>query len=123
MHPKQKILSAIKGLRWWLLIAAFLLPWLVAIGSIHALELWLPGQVKVDHWRHLSSGSFLLGGIGAAAVILRCYSGWVAVRVLATLMVVAGSAWFALMFQLRSNCGDEATHVGSREHAQVASCQ
>jgi hypothetical protein len=119
----QKTSRAIKTSRWWLLMAAFLLPWVVVIGSHNALEIWLPGQIKVDHWRNLSSGSFLLGGIGAAVLFLRCYSASVATRVLAALLAVAGSVWFAFMFQLRSNCGDEATYVGSRADVQVALCE
>ena len=108
--------------RWWLMLAAaFALPWVIAIGSHNAMAAWFPGQVKVDHWRHLTSASFLLGGVAAATLLLRL-PGSLSARAFGGFFAIAGSLFLAFMFQLRSHCGDESVYVGSPAHVQVASC-
>jgi len=107
---------------WWLLfLASFALPWLVCIGSSNAMTLWFPGQFKVDHWRNLSSISFLFGGFGAALLLFRL-SKPLPLRLLGIFFVVAGSLFIAFILQLRSNCGDESVYLGERKQTQVASC-
>ena len=101
---------------------AVALPWLITIGSINAFELWLPGQVKVDHWRNLSSASFIAGGALGAYAILAANASRI-VRVGATAFVVLVSLWFAFMLQLRSKCGDESVYIGEPVARLVESCQ
>ena len=107
---------------WWLLfVSAFVLPWIVVVGSNGAMASWFPGQFKVDHWRNLSSVCFLLGGIAAAALLLRL-SKPLSLRLFGVFFVVAGSLLLAFFIQLRSKCGDESVYVGHRPNTEVASC-
>lgn len=105
-----------------LLVCSALLPWLITIGSINAIELWLPGQVKVDHWRNVSSASFIVGaGISVYALM---NVGWHRVlRIITATALILISLWFALMFQLRSNCGDEKIYIGETGKAAASSCE
>lgn len=102
-------------------IFTFLMPWAIAIGSANALEAWLPGEVKTDYWRNLSSLSFLIGGVVAALMLLRLKKG-PGLRVAGSIFVMLGAIWFALMFQMRSKCGDESIYVGTKPGMQVATC-
>jgi hypothetical protein len=102
-------------------ILTLLMPWAIAIGSANALEAWLPGEVKTDYWRNLSSLSFLIGGIVAALMLLRLKKG-LGLRVAGSIFVLLGAIWFALMFQLRSKCGDESIYIGTKPGMQVATC-
>lgn len=97
------------------------MPWVIAIGSANALEAWLPGQVKTDYWRNLSSLSFLVGGGLAALMLLRLKKGLI-LRAAGSILVLLGALWFAYMFQLRSKCGDESIYVGTKPGVQVATC-
>ena len=99
----------------------FLMPWVIAIGSANALEAWLPGEVKTDYWRSVSSLSFLIGGVVTALMLLRLKKG-LGLRVAGSIFVLLGAIWFALMFQMRSKCGDESIYVGTKPGMQVATC-
>ncbi len=108
---------------WWLLLAAaFALPWVVVIASNDVLQRWFPGQFKVSDWRDLASISFLLGGLVAAALIIRTPQP-LFLRAPLALLVFLGSLALAYGMQLRSKCGDEPMYIGQREDMQIASCQ
>lgn len=118
----QKSALSLRRFSWYLAFSlTFLMPWAIAIGSANALEAWLPGQVKTDYWRNLSSLSFLVGGGLAALMLLRLKKGLI-LRGAGSILVLLGALWFALMFQLRSNCGDESIYVGTKPGVQVAAC-
>jgi hypothetical protein len=110
------------GWRWWLLLAAsFLLPWVGALGAYSALVSWLPGQVKTEHWRLVASAGFLARGAGAVALLLQIPRARL-LRFLSSLLVLCGAVWFAFVFQLRSNRGDESLYVGKPQNESLASC-
>jgi hypothetical protein len=105
-----------------LLVCSALLPWLITIGSINAIEQWLPGQVKVDHWRNVSSASFIVGAGLSVYALLNL--GWHrVVRIITATILILISLWFALMVQLRSNCGDEEIYIGESGKAAASSCE
>lgn len=104
-----------------LLGTAFVLPWALAIGSHSALELWFPGRIETQHWRHFASGGFIVGGVGAV-IALRYLRRPRHVRVVLSVLAMTGAIWFAFMFQLRSRCGDESQYVGHVQGVELASC-
>ncbi|RCS59312.1 hypothetical protein DU000_00790 [Parvibium lacunae] len=107
---------------WTLLICSILLPWLITIGSINAIELWLPGQIRVDYWRNLSSTSFILGtGLGVYA-LLNINLNYAARIITATVLIIIGF-WLAFMLQISSNCGDEQIYVGESGKTIASSCE
>jgi len=85
------------------------------------MESWFPGQFKVDDWRNLSSVSFLLGGLAAAALLLRLPKP-LSNRLVGAFFAVLGSLLLAFLFQIRSNCGGEPVYIGERDRTEVASC-
>ena len=114
--------DASKPWRWWLLLAAaFVLPWVAVIGAQGALWTWLPGVVKVNHWRDFSSLCFLAGGVCAVVLLFRTRQHWLA-RLASSVLALTGAALLALLIQMRSMCGDEAVYIGPRASEQVASC-
>jgi hypothetical protein len=79
--------------RWLLVAAAFVLPWVIVIGMHVGIAEWWPGRIRSDSLRNLSSLSFLLGGVGAAVLLLRS-SQSIYLRALAALVrLQAASAW------------------------------
>lgn len=86
------------------------------------LSLWFPGQVKTEHWRLASSLVFLAGGAAAALLIFKL-SGHQVLRITGAALVLLGAIWWAIMFQARSNCGDETKYIGESQNSLEASCQ
>jgi hypothetical protein len=99
---------------------AFILPWVLVIGSANVLEVLLPSIVRTDHWRHFCSIVFLAGGIWAAVLMWQLPSSRIA-RAVVSMLVLAGGLWFAFAIQMRSNCGDESEYMGARPQDQ-SSC-
>lgn len=117
----KEVINAFDRIPW---IARFLLgllmPWLVVIGLASAAEVLAPGQVKVDLWRFVASSSFFASGavcVYMVSVLRRS----VLVRLSLVALVLLWSAWFAFMFQLHWNCGDETQYLGQKP--AVGGCQ
>jgi hypothetical protein len=118
----QEVRTLVRRLLWCSTFAStFLLPWAIAIGSANALEAWLPGEIKTDYWRNASSLTFLICGALAAFMLVRLDIGR-GIRALGAVVVMIGAVWFALMFQFRSNCGDESIYVGTKPGVEVVTC-
>lgn len=114
--------SPARRLKWWLLlVAAFVLPWALAIGSHFALDAGWPGRIETRHWRFFASAGFIVGGVGAV-VALHHMRITLPVRVLLSVLSLVVAAWFALMFQLRSRCGDEPQFVGHAQGREITTC-
>ncbi len=109
---------------WWVAFAmAILLPWVAVIGSSALLEAWLPGVVLVTHWKLFSSLAFLAGA-AAAVWLVFATSEPLALRMVASGLLLLGGVALALMFQIESRCGDENPHIGHKPDAvQVAMCR
>ena len=99
------------------LLAATMLPWLVVIGSNTVFEAWLPGSVRVDHWRDLSSAAFLSGALVSARLLFK------AKHIAIAVVLFLGGLCLAFIVQLRSMCGDEPVYIGEQSSTNVASCQ
>lgn len=107
---------------WWLLYAAsFLLPWIFTFASHEVMLRWFPGQVEINHWRDLSSLSFLIGGFAAAILLTRTPQAF-SIRAFGALAVITGSVGLALFFQIQPRCEEESARIGHRADVQVASC-
>jgi hypothetical protein len=107
-------LSAWQRIPWAARFAlVFLIPWAVTICVAVVGEQVVPGSIKVDLWRFVASASFVLSGMACA--YLASTPRWpVMVRALLMVLVLVWSTWFAFMFQLRSNCGDETEYLGQK---------
>ena len=109
--------------RWWLAFSmAVLLPWLLVFGSAAVLEAWLPGVVLVTHWKLFSTLAFLAGALAAVRLVLAT-SGPLALRVIASGLLMLGGTVLALVFQIEPRCGDENPYIGRKPDAvQVGMC-
>ena len=103
------------------LLAALLLPWMLALGSHSALERWLPGQVPTPVWAWFATSAFLVCSITAIALVVKARA-HVALRTIFAILIGVVGLWFAFAFQLRSSCGDYRPYVGQAVPEVVASC-
>jgi len=100
----------------------FLAPFAIAIGSWE-LALLFPGRVATKHWHIFSSLSFVVTGLLAVLMLLKAPLGAIVKGILGAVFALV-FLWFAFMFSLQSQCGDEQVFIGQRDHGpQVASCQ
>jgi len=98
----------------WCLVfgGVVLFPFVFAQVAHHIASL-SPGSVKVDHWRHASSGA-CLAAIVAAIVLLYKARFNAGARVALGGLVGLFLLFAAFTFQLRSRCGDEPVYIGTK---------
>ena len=93
----------------------------LALYSHDLLAAMAPGKFRVDTWRNLASGVFLLAAIAVAWFVVRTRH-----RLSAKISLVALfsllSVCFAIVVQMRSMCGDEPTFIGEPPRPDEASC-
>jgi hypothetical protein len=103
------------------LVALFLAPFVIAIGSWE-LALLFPGLIATKHWHLFSSLLFVVAGF-CAVVMLRKAPLRASVKALSAAVLTLPFLLFAFMFSLQSKCGDEDASIGLRERGQqVGSC-
>jgi hypothetical protein len=119
-HAQRGPAAAAARWRWWFALAlAITLPWFAVLGSAALLDAWLPGVVLTTHWKLFSSGAFLAGAVAAAGLVWAT-SEPLALRVIASGLLLLGGVLLALMMQIQPRCEDE--YVGRRPSAAVADC-
>ena len=98
---------------WWLVfvgIIAFPFAFAAVLYDIARLS---PGSVKVDHWRYASSGA-CVAAVGAAIVLLYRVRLNVVGRVVLGCLTAVFLLLAAVIFQMRSMCGDEHLYIGGK---------
>lgn len=119
-HARRDRATAPAPWRWWFALAmAISLPWVAVLGSSALLEAWLPGVVLLTHWKLFASCAFLAGAVAAVGLVMAT-SGPLALRVIASGLLLSGGVLLAWMMQFQSTCEDE--YVGRKPAAAVVGC-
>jgi hypothetical protein len=117
MNPTSRLIATLKTL---LLVAA---PFLWAGASYQLALNFLPGEIKLHHWR---LSAVLASLLSASGVLWLLWKSRVKAfgKAAISCLVVSVFGFFAVGFSMRSNCESDQVHIGKKSvQLQVASCQ
>ena len=117
MNPSPRLVATFK-------VVGLLLAPLLWSSTTHQLaSAFLPGQIKVDHWRLASSLSNLAFGGLMLWLLWRSQVTTVG-KVVLSLLVSMVFGFFAVSFLMRSNCEPSSVFIGEKpESTRVSSCE